>query len=187
MIDVRHTAGAVSSKRRELILVARDDHDMRTDMEVLVRRLVWRILVRYPSTGVHTCDAYPVDVSRSPCKALLQPFHEDPIKASGFVMRVAGHAGKASPFRRPLAEDAVFTIRSGWPIENRRASRNEGGSSPQRVRDLLGIRRRMTMGRGLGRRSRGHRGERQKRYQLHTLDLHKECLCSRAQRPLASP
>src|SRR6185436_20615325 len=103
---------------------------MRTDMEVLARRLAGRILVRYPSTDIHICDPDPVDVSRSPCKALPQPLQEDPIKASGFVMGKAGGAGEASPFRRSPAENAVFTIRSGRPIKNPRVFRNEGWSSP---------------------------------------------------------
>src|SRR6185312_11035851 len=50
-----------------------NDDDMRTNMEVIVRRLAWCILVRHPGTGVHVGDADPVDVSRSPGKALLEP------------------------------------------------------------------------------------------------------------------
>src|SRR5882724_11701754 len=51
MIDVRHPGGGVSAHRRHLILMGRDDHDMGTDMEVLVRRFTWRILMRYPGSA----------------------------------------------------------------------------------------------------------------------------------------
>src|SRR6185312_16967589 len=77
VIDIRHTAGAVSSKPRQLILVGGNDHDMRTNMEVLIRRLAWRILVRHPRTSVHVGDADPVEVSRSPRKAILYPLQEE--------------------------------------------------------------------------------------------------------------
>src|SRR6476660_5040296 len=140
MIDVRHPAGGVSREGRQVILVGRDDHDMGTDMEVLVRRLAERGLVRYPGSAVHVGDAYSLDVSRSPRQAILDPLQEDSIEASGLVVRRVGRAGEAGPFRGSLPENAVLAIRRGRPIENGRVLRQEIGAGSLRIRDLLGIR-----------------------------------------------
>ena len=119
VVDVRHAVGGVTGKRLQLILMGRDDHDMWTDVEILVWRLGWRILVRYPGAHVHIGDANPVDVSRPACQAILDPLHEDSIKAPRLVMRIARDAGEASPFARALPENAVLTIRTA----NRESSR----------------------------------------------------------------
>ena len=76
---------------------------MWTDVKALVWRLGWRGSVRYPGTHVHICDANPVDVSRSACQAILDPLHEDSIKAPRLVMRIARGTREELtlvPFRR---------------------------------------------------------------------------------------
>src|SRR5882672_8590161 len=68
----------------------RDEHDMWTDVEVLVWSLGWRSWVRYPGTHVHVGDANPVDVSRSACQTIRDPLHEDARKANNAQQLASG-------------------------------------------------------------------------------------------------
>src|SRR5271170_7624203 len=101
MSDIGHAGRSVVTKRPQLvlILVRTNDHEVRADVKLIARRVVFLARnVRHPRTDVHVGDAHCLDVRIAPGEAIFYPLHEDRIETTGLVMRITRKCGKATPF-----------------------------------------------------------------------------------------
>src|SRR5215468_9332286 len=103
-----------------LVLMRTDNHYVRTDVEVIARAVPG--FIGNPRADVHVSNADALDVRVLASQAIFDPSHERDIEAAGFVVGIAGDAGKAGPFVRAFPQNAILTPGCGGPIENGRVA-----------------------------------------------------------------
>jgi hypothetical protein len=85
-------------------------------------------------------------------KALSHELHKNLVVAPWLIVRVDRRSGQACPLTGPLPKNAVVTLRTGRPVEDRGVFGYKRGGRPQCVGNLLAVGHRMTGLHGLCRR-----------------------------------
>src|SRR5215472_1652721 len=127
-----------------LVRVGADNHDVRADMKVIARAVPG--FIGNPRADVHVSNADALDVRLLASQAIFDPLHERDIEAAGFVVGIAGDAGKAGPFVRAFSQNAILSSGRGGPIENGRVAGDKLRPRAQSIVDLLLIRNRVMEG-----------------------------------------
>src|SRR5260370_31136039 len=108
MRHVGHPVRPVPIEPLELILARTHNHQVRTDVELVVSGSAV-----HPSAGIHIRDADAIDVRRTPGAAALNPAEEDAVERRRLIVWKSRIARETGPLIRTLTKNAIFA--SGRP------------------------------------------------------------------------
>src|SRR5258708_26898398 len=100
MRHVGHPARRVAIELLELVLMRAHHHQVRTDVELVVRGSAFHRF--HPSANIHISDANAIDARRGPGTAVLNPAHEDTVEAPRLIVWKAGSPGRQVHWVEPL-------------------------------------------------------------------------------------
>src|SRR5215469_3927039 len=115
------------------------DHDVRADVEIVIRGMSASRSIRHPRADVHVSDADAFDLRRGAGETVLHPLQKDAIETTRLVVRIARNGRETAPLAGAFAQHPILSIRLGRPVENRRVLRNKLWPGPQGVGGLFGI------------------------------------------------